>query len=265
MGMDHLPRSIARRFRTACLALSLLLTTGGVALADQITVFAAASLKEGLEEIAEAFGQETGAKIAFSFAGSSVLARQIELGAPADIFISANAQWMDVLEAAGAIREETRFDLLRNRLVLVAHDPDAAPVIVDGNLDLAGMLGTGRLAMGLVNAVPAGIYGKAALEHFGLWASVAGKVAQSDNVRASLALVALGEAPFGLVYATDAQAEPRVHVVATFPDGSHAPIVYPAALTRRSNGAQAHAFLDYLRGEKAHKILERQGFVVIAE
>lgn len=233
--------------------------------AGPVTVFAAASLKDTLEEIAGGFAETTGGSAVFSFAGSSVLARQIDLGAPADIFISANAEWMDVLVASGKIRADSRVDLLENSLVLIASDPAAPRVGMDEALDLAGMLGGGRLAMGLLEAVPAGIYGKQALSHFGLWDSVAGQVAQSDNVRATLALVSSGEAPFGIVYTTDAMAEPRVAIVAHFPEDSHDPIRYPAALTTHGTAPEAAAFMNYLRSPEAAASFERHGFVVIAE
>lgn len=251
--------------RGLLLAFTLCVIWAGAVQAGQVTVFAAASLREALEEIATEFKAATGHEVSFSFAGSSVLARQIDLGAPADIFISANAAWMDALEASGAIRPESRMTLAGNSLVLIASDPATPMVTIDATLDLAGMLGTGRLAMGLLEAVPAGIYGKQALEHFGLWDSVAAQVAQSDNVRATLALVATGEAPFGIVYATDAMAEPRVKSVAAFPAGSHDPIVYPAARTTQSTASAAAELLDYLSSSKAGEVLARHGFALPAK
>lgn len=229
--------------------------------ADRITVFAAASLTNAMAEIETGFEADTGHDLRISLAGSSVLARQIGQGAPADIFISANQDWMDALESEDLLAQGTRFDLLRNTLVLVAHGK-AAPVEIGSGLDLAALLGARRLAMALVDAVPAGIYGKAALEHFGLWEDVAGKVAQTDNVRAALALVAAGEAPYGIVYATDAVAEADVTVVGTFPAGSHPPIVYPVTATAQGQEA-ATAFLDYLQGETARAAFETQGFEVL--
>ena len=232
--------------------------------AEAVTVFAAASLKDALEEIGEAFTAREAVPVTFSFAGSSVLARQIGLGAPADLFISASGIWMDALEQDGAIGPESRINLVGNSLVLITADPDLPEVAFSADLDLAGLLDGGKLAMGLVQAVPAGIYGKEALDYYGLWEDVADKVAQSDNVRASLALVATGEAPMGIVYATDARAEPRVRVIAAIPPESHAPILYPAALTTRSTSAAASAFLRSLTEPAAQAVLERHGFVVIA-
>jgi molybdate transport system substrate-binding protein len=249
----------------AALGLVAALLPAGAALADRITVFAAASLTNAMAEIEAGFEAATGHEVAVSLAGSSALARQIQQGAPADIFISANPGWMDALESDGLLETGTRVDLLRNSLVLIAHGPEAAPVEIGAGLDLAGLLGERRLAMALVEAVPAGIYGKAALESLGLWESVAPRVAQADNVRAALALVATGEAPYGIVYATDAVAEEDVTVIGTFPAASHPPIVYPAAdLANRDVAAEA-AFLDYLRGPEARAAFERQGFIVVAD
>jgi molybdate transport system substrate-binding protein len=208
--------------------LSLCLALPGAARAEQVTVFAAASLATAFDAIAPAFEAATGHRLVAAFAGSSALARQIDRGAPADLFIPASADWMDWLTARGRIDPNRRFDLLGNRLVLVAHGA-AAPAALGPAFDLAGRLGDGRLAMALVDAVPAG---STARRRCNPWASGTGwrrKVAQADNVRAALALVALGAAPLGVVYATDAAAEPRVSVIGTFPADSHPPIVYPAA------------------------------------
>lgn len=232
--------------------------------AEQLTVFAAASLTNAMAEIEAGFEAATGHDVAVSLAGSSVLARQIQLGAPADIFISANPDWMDRLEAEGLIEAGTRFDLLGNSLVLIAADPGARPVEIGPDTDLPSLLGDGRLAMALVDAVPAGIYGKAALQNLGQWDRVRPQVAQADNVRAALAFVATGEAPFGIVYASDAVAEDAVTVVGTFPAEVHPAIVYPAAdMANRDNEAEA-AFLAYLRGGQARDAFERQGFTVMA-
>lgn len=226
-------------------------------------MFAAASLKTALDEATVAFEAETGHRVAVSYAGSSVLARQIELGAPADIFISANSDWMDRLEERGFIAPGARFNLASNRLALVAHGKLAEPVLLTPGADLASRLGEGRLAMALVEAVPAGIYGKAALQNLGLWDSLAPHVAQTDNVRAALALVALGEAPFGIVYVTDATAEPRVSIVAVFPETSHPPIRYPAAIIAGHRTEPVLAFLSFLRGPQARAAFEHQGFALI--
>ncbi|SEB02659.1 molybdate transport system substrate-binding protein [Rubrimonas cliftonensis] len=235
------------------------------ALAERVTVFAAASLADALAEIEAGFEVETGLEVAASLAGSSALARQIQQGAPADVFISASTAWMDALEKDGLIEPGSRFDLVGNAIVLITHGRGAAPLEIGPDTDLAGLLGDGRLAMALVDAVPAGIYGKAALESLGLWSAVEARVAQTDNVRAALALVAAGEAPYGVVYATDAAAEDAVSVVGAFPADSHPPIVYPAAAVAGRANPAATVFLAYLRGPEARAAFERQGFAVIAD
>ena len=236
----------------------------GAAVADQITVFAAASLKEALDDVANGFEAQSGHQVTTSYAGTSALARQIEYGAPADIFIAANRDWMDRLAAGGQIAGDTRFDLLGNRLALIGPATDSRTVTLTPNLDLGAMLQGGRLAMALTQAVPAGIYGKAALETLGLWDVVAPHVAETDNVRAALALVALGAAPLGIVYATDAKADTRVRTLGLFPDDSHPPITYPAAATRDPNAA-ARQFLDHLRSPDAHAVFARYGFLTELE
>ena len=258
---------IAQESLSAALAVSGAICAGllsSSAAAEQITVFAAASMTNAMARIEQDFEAGTGHDLIVSLAGTSVLARQIQQGAPADVFISANADWMDALEQDGLIEPGTRFDLLANALVLVAHGKDATPVAIGPDTDLAGLVGDGRLAMALVDAVPAGIYGKASLESLGLWDSVAPAVAQADNVRAALRLVATGEARLGIVYATDAVAEKDVSVIGSFPADSHPPIVYPAAdIAGRALPAETE-FLDYLRGPQAREAFEQQGFVVMA-
>ncbi|MBD3787529.1 MAG: molybdate ABC transporter substrate-binding protein [Sphingomonadales bacterium] len=230
------------------------------AAAEEVTIFAAASMKTALDQIATDWQAETGHTTVISYAGSSALAKQIIAGAPADLFISASTDWMDTAEAEGALAEGTRRDLLGNTLVLVASAPgEVAPA------DLPARLGTEHLAMALVDAVPAGQYGKAALTHLGLWDALAPQVAEVDNVRAALALVATGEAPFGIVYATDAAAEPRVHIAATFPAESHPPITYPVAILKDAPAPEAaQALLDYLGTPAAAAVFEAQGFTVKA-
>lgn len=235
----------------------------GTAGAAEVTVFAAASLKNALDDVARAWHEASGNSAVVAYAGSSQLARQIEQGAPADLFISANPDWMDHLERAKLIDPVSRKDLLGNRLVLVAHGRDAAPVAIGPGLDLAGLLGRGRLAMAMVDAVPAGMYGKAALESLGVWPSVRDHVAQADNVRAALTLVALGEAPYGIVYATDAAAADDVTVVGTFPEASHPPIVYPVALTLAGDTPEARQLLAFIASPAARPLFERQGFTVL--
>ncbi|KIC23803.1 molybdate ABC transporter substrate-binding protein [Leisingera sp. ANG-M6] len=225
----------------------------------EVTVFAAASTKTALDEAAASYRDSTGQKLTLSYAGSPALARQIQLGAPADLFISANPGWMDVLQQEGLIDETSRLDLLANSLVLIAHGPGALPLDLEA-ADLAGRLGESRLAMALVDAVPAGIYGKAALMALGQWNELAPKVAQTANVRAALALVASGEASMGVVYATDAKAEDGVTVIAAFPADSHPPVIYPAAVVTGGNMAEAKAFLDFLNGPAARSIFLHRGF-----
>ncbi|MDO6584342.1 molybdate ABC transporter substrate-binding protein [Salipiger sp. 1_MG-2023] len=242
--------------RLTCIA-ALLAVTAAAAQAETVTVFAAASLKTAMDDISAAYTAATGNTARVSLAGSSALARQIEAGAPADVFISANQQWMDVLQGEGLIDPDTRRDLLGNRLVLIGQ---GAPVEITPTLDLPGLLGEGKLAMALVDSVPAGIYGKAALTSLGLWEAVAPQVAQVDNVRAALALVAAGEAPLGITYATDAVAEPRVVVLGSFPESSHAPIVYPVAAIAEGDPLD---FLTFLQGAQARAAFEAQGFAVL--
>ena len=249
---------IARLFAMAALALAWTCP----AEARPVTVFAAASLKTALDAVAAAFTDATGTETRLSYAGSSALARQIEQGAPAQVFVSANPGWMDVLDGQGLLAPGTRTNLLTNRLVLIAGQGMDVTLDPVPGADLAAALGDGRLAMALVDAVPAGIYGKAALQSLDLWDSVAGHVAQADNVRAALWLVAMGEAPLGIVYATDAAAEPKVRVVATFPETSHPPIVYPAAILAEGDSPAARAFLAFLTGPGAGAVFTGHGFAL---
>jgi len=257
-----MPSRIAGGLARFALPLAIALMPLGVQ-AAQITVFAAASLKTALDEVAQGYAAATGDRAVMSFAGSSQLARQIEQGAPADVFISANEDWMDRLAERGAIDPASRSDLLGNGLVLVAPADRAAPVDLAAPSQVLDRLGEGRLAMALVDAVPAGIYGKAALTHLGLWPALAPHVAQADNVRAALALVSAGEAPLGVVYRTDAAADPGVAVVATFPPDSHPPIRYPAAAVTAGDVPSARRFLTYLRGPGARAAFARQGFAIL--
>jgi molybdate transport system substrate-binding protein len=245
--------------------MGLVLLPARPAVADQVTVFAAASMTNAMTEVEQRFEAATGHEVVVSLAASSALARQIQQGAPADVFISANPDWMDVLENDGLVEPESRFDLLNNTIVLIAHGAEAESVELGPGLDLVSLLDGGRLVMALVEAAPAGIYGKAALESLGLWSAVEASVAQADNVRAALALVARGEAPYGIVYATDAVAEGRVSVVASFPAEMHPPIVYPAAVIAGRASPVVERFMDYLRGPEGRAAFERQGFVFIAD
>lgn len=230
-----------------------------------VVVFAAASLKNALDAIAKDFTGETGVEIKTSYAASSALAKQLEQAAPADVFISADVPWMDYVAQKSLIAADSRIDLLGNTLVVVAGpgytggDIDLKP-----GVDLAGALGDGRLAMGEPGSVPAGKYGKAALEKLGVWDGVSSKVAGAENVRAALALVSRGEAPLGIVYKTDAAADPSVKIVGTFPADSHPPIVYPVAKLSASKNADADAFLKRLTSGSAKKTFEAAGFSVIA-
>lgn len=231
--------------------------------AEEVVVFAAASLKTALDQVASGFEAETGHTVTLAYAGSNALAKQIIEGAPADIFLSAAVNWMDEVEKADALVPETRLDLLGNSLVLIAHGKAAAPVEITADFDLPALLAGGKLAMALVDSVPAGQYGKAALEHLGLWQATEPSVAQADNVRAALSLVALGEAPYGIVYATDAVAEDNVTVVGTFPADSHRPITYPAALLTGAADPADKAFFEALSGEAAGKIFAAEGFSLL--
>lgn len=249
-----------RRFALAAL---MGLSLAAPARAEEVVVFAAASLKTALDEIAAEFRAETGHEVVISYAGSNQLAQQILQGAPADIFLSSAVNWMDVVEEAGLVVPGQRRDLLGNRLVLIAHGTGAAAVNLEPGFDLAGLLGEGWLSMAMVDAVPAGQYGKAALQTLGLWEAVAPQVAQSENVRAALALVATGEAPYGIVYASDAVAGEAVTVVAEFPEGSHAPIVFPAALLTGAADAADAAFFNALSSEAADATFAAQGFKIL--
>jgi molybdate transport system substrate-binding protein len=225
------------------------------ALAD-VTIFAASSLKTVLDQVAADW---QGEPLVLSYGGSAALAKQIAQGAPADIFISASEEWMDDLASKSLIQPATRHDIAGNTLILIAHD--ARPLVkIAAGMDLAALLGDGKLSMAFVDSVPAGQYGKAALESLGLWASVEPMVVQSENVRAALALVASGEAALGVVYASDAVAEPGVTVLGTFPGDSHPAITYPAALVTGAHPA-AQAFLDHLTSPAAQKTFAAQGFL----
>lgn len=229
-----------------------------------VLMFAAASLQTALNAIAAEWQKETGKRVTFSFAGSPALARQLEQGAPADLLASADKEWMDWAQARSLIRPDTRLDLLGNTLVLIepADRPATGLPIVPG-FPLAEAIGGSRLATGNPQSVPVGRYAQAALTSLGLWTLVAPRLAGVDNARAALALVARGEARFGIVYATDARTEPRTRVVGTFPASSHPPIVYPFALTAAAANPDAPAFLDYLRSPAAIRIFEAEGFVIL--
>ncbi|HJU32819.1 MAG TPA: molybdate ABC transporter substrate-binding protein [Hyphomicrobiaceae bacterium] len=228
-----------------------------------VVVFAAASLKNALDAINAEWQKETGKKATISYAASSALAKQIEQGAPAQLFISADLDWMDYVARKKLIKPDTRSNLLGNRIVLVAPKDKTQKIDIKQGFDLTKVLGDGRLAMANVDAVPAGKYGKAALEKLGAWASVSGKIAQAENVRAALLLVSRGEAPAGIVYQTDAVSDPSVAIIGTFPEDTHPPIVYPAALTAGGTSPDAAAFLAFIQSAGAKRLFEAQGFTVL--
>lgn len=236
---------------------------GSAAAADRLTVFAAASLKNALDDVSAAWKAETSKETVNSYAASSALARQIESGAPADIFISADLDWMTYLADRKLIVPGSVVKLLGNRLVLVAPANSAASIKIAPGFDLAGLIADGRLAICEVKSVPAGKYGKAALEALGVWTTVANRIAQAENARAALMLVATGEAAAGVVYQTDANAEPKVRVLDSFPEDSHPEIVYPAGVVAMSTNPDAAAFVDFLQSPQAQDLFRKQGFTII--
>ncbi len=231
-----------------------------VAQEQTLTVFAAASLKNALDDADSAFTKTTGIKVVASYAASSALAKQMESGAPADAFISADLKWMDYVADKKLIEPHTRFNLLGNKLVLIARkDSTLSNVQIGQGFDIAKLAGDGRIAVADVKAVPAGLYAKAALETLGAWAMAEPKLAQAENVRATLAFVARGETPIGIVYETDAKVEPSVKIVGLFPDGSYPPVTYPGAATVSSKPDTAK-YLRFLRGAEAKAVFEKYGF-----
>jgi molybdate transport system substrate-binding protein len=228
-------------------------------------VFAAASMKTALDAVAAAWKADTGKTVSIAYASSAALAKQIEQGAPADIFISADLKWMDYLEKSKLIQAGTRRNLLGNKLVLIEpSDADVTLEIAKG-FDLAGTAGDGKIAVCMIDSCPGGIYAKEALESLGVFADVEPRLAQADNVRNALNLVARDEAKFGIVYATDAKADPKVKVVGTFPESSHSPIVYPVALIAASANPNAALFLAYLTSQAATKIFLEEGFEILSK
>jgi molybdate transport system substrate-binding protein len=227
-----------------------------------VVVFGAASLQNALNEANGLFLFENGSGIKVSYGASSALAKQIENAAPADVFISADVDWMDYVEQRKLIKSNTRADLLGNKLVLIARADSNVALTIGPNFPLAQALGNGRLAMAEPSSVPAGKYGKAALEKLGVWGAVTGKVAPAQDVRAALTLVSRGEAPLGIVYQTDAAADKNVKIIATFPETSHPPIIYPIAILAGSTNGVAPIYVQYLRSPKAAPFFEKQGFVI---
>jgi molybdate transport system substrate-binding protein len=230
--------------------------------AADVTVFAAASLSDVLQDIGKSYQQKTGHTAAFSFAASSALARQIEASPGADVFISADTDWMDYLDKKGLVQQATRSNLLGNHLVLIAPANSRLSLKLVPGVDLKAALGGGRLAIADPASVPAGKYAKAALTALGVWDNVSAQLAPAENVRVALAYVARGEAPVGIVYRTDAIADPRVKIIGTFDDATHAPIVYPIALTKEAKPL-AKDFLDYLKQPQARAAFEKAGFEVL--
>jgi molybdate transport system substrate-binding protein len=237
--------------------------TSAAAQGTPLLVFAAASLKNALDDANALFERQKGVKPTTSYAASSALAKQIEAGAPADIFISADLDWMDYVEHKNLIRPRTRANLLGNKIVLIAPANSAIQLAIGPNFPLAHALGDGRLAMADTASVPAGKYGKAALEALGVWSSVANKIAPAENVRATLLLVSRGETPLGIVYQTDAAVDPNVKILGSFPDNTHPPIVYPVALIQSSTNPAASDYLAFLKSAAARPFFEKQGFTLL--
>jgi len=253
-----MPR-VHRALAAIVLALCVVFMVTDVAAAD-VTVFAAASLKESMDDVARQFEAATGNKVIVAYGASNALARQIEAGAPADLFISADMEWMDDLDQRHLLVPDSRSNLLRNALVLIAPASSAAVLKIVPNFGLAAALGSDKLAMANPDSVPAGKYGKSALESLGVWSSVEKQVARAENVRAALALVSRGEAPFGIVYRTDAMADKGVKVVDTFPPSSYPPIVYPVALLAAGGSPSARTLLDFMRAAATRPVWEKYGF-----
>ncbi|MPZ55702.1 MAG: molybdate ABC transporter substrate-binding protein [Rhizobiales bacterium] len=260
---------LIRRYVALAGAVALAILSHGLTIASAqdrtITVFAAASLKSALDDANASFTRQTGIKVVTSYAATSALVRQIEAGAPADVFLSADLRWMDYAAARKLIKVDTRVNLLGNKLVLIApQDSKLGDVTIAKGFDIAALAGSGRIAIANVESVPAGRYAKAALESLGAWTAAEKKLAMAENVRAALAFVGRGEAPVGVVYATDANAEPNVKVIGAFPDGSHPAIVYPVAATAATAKPGATRYLDFLRTRDAKAVFERHGFSFLA-
>jgi len=258
------------RFLTSCVLLVFVLlalsstvwNSPASAQGQKLIIFAAASLKDALDEANAAYQHENSQETATSYAASSTLAKQIEAAAPADVFISADLDWMDYLAKRNLIKPETRANLLGNRLVLIAPVNSPLNLAIGPNFPLAQALGNGRLAIADPNGVPAGRYGKAALESLGVWSTIADRLAPAENVRAALALVARGETPLGIVYQTDAASDKDVKIVGIFPQDTHPPIIYPIAVVVSSTNPAALGYLAYLKSRAARPTFEKHGFTV---
>lgn len=252
---------LSRPIDWACVAIALSLVAVPAA-AQDVTVFAAASLTNAFEDIAKAYRAKGGGAVKFSFASSSTLAKQIESGAAADIFASADEQWMDYLAERKLIDPATRSSRLSNTLVLITPPGANRTVDIRPGFDLAGMIGNGRLATGDPAHVPVGRYARQVLTKLGIWDAVAPRIARTDNVRAALLLVERGEAPFGIVYATDATASGKVNIAGTFPSDSHPPVSYPFAIVVKRDRPEVKRFFDFLRGPEAQAIYRKAGFSI---
>ncbi len=238
-----------------------------LAAAEQVIVFAASSLKPALEPVAQEWAAQSGNTVKISFGSSAALAQQIEAGAPADVFLSAAPKWVDYLQVRHLVDPASRVDLWGNSLSLIAHDMQALPIVLEPGVDLAGVIGTDRLAMALVESVPVGEYGKAALQNLGLWDGVKGLVVQTQDARATMALVATGEAGFGVVFATDAIAARALGQgieIGRFPKGSHAPIVYPGVKVAASLRPESDELLRFLASPAARDAFAALGYVVLS-
>jgi molybdate transport system substrate-binding protein len=251
-----------RRFWLAAI---LAITLNTTARAADLVVFAAASLTDALKDLAPLWEKQSGDKLQFSFAASSTLARQLDQGAPANLFMSADQKWMDWAQDRALIANASRRNLLGNALVLVMPKDSLRPVVISKSLDLASLLGSdGRIATGDPSNVPAGMYAKEALTKLGLWDIASPRIAGSDSVRSALLLVERHEAPLGIVYATDAAVAPNVAIAGVFPADSHSPIIYPCAVTKTGDTAQARKFLDFLAGPEAQAVFIKRGFTVLS-
>ncbi|KJV47373.1 molybdate transporter [Pantoea sp. BL1] len=248
-------------YRWAAVTVLTVSMAGHAVAAEKITVFAAASLTNAMQDIATQYQKKSGVEVVSSFASSSTLARQIEQGAPADLFISADQQWMDYAVDKKSVVENTRYTLLGNDLVLVAPKSDSAKAVtINAQTDWKRLLKGERLAVGDPDHVPAGIYAKEALQKLGAWDSISTQLAPANNVRAALALVERNESPFGIVYGSDAVASDKVQVVGRFPDDSHKPVEYPMAVVKDHQNATVEAFYKYLQGPDAAAVFKQYGF-----
>jgi len=263
--MIALTRLVALPCTAFVLVAALLAQEAPAQTPSKLVVFAAASMETALDAIVPVFVQQKGSTASVSYGSSAILAKQIERGAPADVFISADVKWMDYLDKAKLIQPGTRRNLLGNRLVLIETADQQAELKIAPGFNLAGAASDGKIAVCTVDSCPAGIYAKEALQTLGVWEAIEPKLVQAANVRDALNLVARGEAKFGIVYATDAKAEPKVKVVDVFPAASHSPIIYPVAVIAGSKNPDAATFAAFLTSQAAVKILKAQGFTILSK